>query len=323
MGLGRRSFGIHRDGSTVEALAISAHGLTIDVMTHGASLMRLQPDGAGSLVLGFDRYQDYIERGRHFGAIVGRYANRIGQGQAEIGGKIRHLDRNSNGRHLLHGGEDGTGCRNWRIDAATADSVTLADHLPDGHMGFPGNLDVRTRYRISPGPVLTIEIEAVTDAPTLCNFAQHGYFNLTGAETIADHWLSVAAESYTPVDEDLIPTGAIDPVDGTRFDFRQPTRLGDQMARGRLDHNLCLSNGHQPCRPVARLSAPGASHDLILETTEPGLQIYDATHFGHRGVALEPQVWPDAPNHPGFPDATLLPGQVYHQVTRFVLSRVA
>lgn len=318
-----RGFGTHRDGSTVEAALISAHGLSIEVMTHGASLMRLAPEGAASLVLGFETYQGYLDHGRHFGAIVGRYANRIGQGRAVIDGRAFDLDRNSLGRHLLHGGEDGTGGRNWRITALTGDSITLTDHLPDGHMGFPGNLTVRVKYRILAGPALEIAIEARTDAPTLCNFAQHGYFNLTGAADITDHLLEVPADSFTPVDDDLIPTGAVDPVAGTRFDFRQPVRLGDQMARGLLDHNLCLATTRQPCRPVARLTAPGASHALVMESTEPGLQIYDGTHLGHRGLALEPQVWPDAPNHPGFPDAGLMPGETYRQLTRFRLSRVA
>ncbi|AUH62930.1 aldose epimerase family protein [Paracoccus zhejiangensis] len=316
-----RNFGTHRDGSTVEAARISAHGPTIEVMTHGASLMRLEPDGGRSLVLGFETYQDYLDRGRHFGAIVGRYANRIGGARAVIGGEVRLLDRNWRGQHLLHGGDDGTGGRNWRIAEAGEDSVALTDHLPDGHMGFPGGLDVRVTYRILPGPVLEIVIEAVTDAPTLCNFAQHGYFNLTGGDSIADHLLTIPAEAYTPVDADLIPTGAVEPVQHTRFDFRQPTRLGAQMARGLLDHNLCLATSRQPCRAVAHLTAPGASHALTICSTEPGLQIYDGTHLGHRGIALEPQLWPDAPNHPGFPDAGLAPGETYRQVTRFVISR--
>lgn len=320
MALISRRFGVHADGSTVEAQAISAHGLSIEVMTHGASLMRLVPDGQHSLVLGFDNYQDYVQRGIYFGAIVGRYANRIGQGRALIGGKTHELDRNFLGRHLLHGGRDGTSLRNWRIEEVASDAITLTDTLPDGHMGFPGRLEVRTRYRIVAGPVLEIEIEARTNAPTLCSFAQHSYFNLTGADSIADHLLTVGAENYTPVDAEAIPTGAIDPVAGTRFDFRQPTRLGDQMARGGLDHNLCLSPDRQSCRPVARLQAPGARHALAIETTEPGLQIYDGAHIGHRGLALEPQIWPDAPNHPHFPDARLSPGETYHQVTRLVLA---
>lgn len=318
-----RHFGRHRDGRAVEAARISAHGLSIEVMTHGASLMRLVPEGAASLVLGFETYQDYLDHGRHFGAIVGRYANRIGGARAMIGGRVHQLDRNWRERHLLHGGEDGTGGRNWRITTLTEDRITLSDHLPDGHMGFPGNLDVDVTYRILPGPVLEIAIEAVTDAPTLCNFAQHGYFNLTGADSVADHVLSVPADSFTPVDDDLIPTGAVDPVDRTRFDFRQPMRLGDQMARGLLDHNLCLATARQASRPVAKLTAPGARHALTIESTEPGLQIYDGTHLDHRGVALEPQIWPDAPNHPGFPDAGLAPGETYRQLTRLVLLRRA
>lgn len=286
-------------------------------MTHGASLCAFGPEGGRSIVLGHPRYGDYLTpRGIYFGAIVGRFANRIGGARVRIGDRDHALDANFLGQHLLHGGADGTGVRNWRIEEHAPDRVTLVDHLPDGHMGFPGALDVRVTYALDRG--LSITIEATSDAETLCNFAPHPYLNLDGAVDILEHRLQVSAGRYLPVSAQMIPTGQVAAVGSTRFDFRQGAILGDRLRRGPIDHNLCLDpRSGTEARPVARLSAPDGPA-LVVETTEPGLQVYSGAHIGHAGLALEPQRWPDSPHHPGFAGARLRPGQISRQVTRLV-----
>ncbi|SDL41326.1 aldose 1-epimerase [Paracoccus chinensis] len=327
-------FDLRPDGQRVSRVAICGHGLSAWVLTHGATLQDLRLAGFPQpLVLGFPRLEPYLTEGMYFGAVVGRFANRIGHGRAWVGGEERQLNRNFLDRHLLHGGADGTGVRNWRLGEVTADRVTLHDHLPDGHMGFPGAMDVTVRYAITAGPVLEIEITAATDAETLCNFAQHSFFNLSGQPTIADHRLRCPAERYTATDPDLIPTGETPAVKGTRHDWRQPMRLGDRLDAGLIDDNLCLGDRRLASpRPVAWLSAPGGPA-LQLESTEPGLQVYAGDHIHpgapglegqpyrrFAGLALEPQLWPDAPNHPGFPSALLRPGETYRQITRIRLT---
>lgn len=326
--MSRAPFGTLPDGRVVTRATISGHGLTASVMTLGASLQDLRLDGiAHPLVLGYPNLAPYLGEGRYFGAIVGRYANRIGQARAVLDGQALRLDRNQDGRHILHGGSDGSGTRNWILAEQTEDMVTLADLLPDGHMGFPGTMLVRAIYRILPGPALSLTVLATSDAPTLCNFAQHSYFNLDGQDTVAEHRLTVPAAHYLPVDADLIPLGEPAPVRGTALDFRRPVRLGDRLDGPVIDHNLCLAPGrHAAPRQAAVLQAGGLR--LTLRSTEPGLQVYAANHLAggapgltgrsygrHAGIALESQLWPDAPNRPGFPSARLAPGQLYRQQT--------
>ncbi|MCF8481764.1 MAG: galactose mutarotase [Rhodospirillum sp.] len=329
-------FGRLPTGETVERLEISAHGLTARFLSLGAILQDLRLDGlAHPLVLGFDRLEGYLAHpDLYFGAMVGRYANRIGQGRAVLGGTLVQLDTNFRGRHLLHGGREGSSRRLWRVLAQSSDAVTFADRLPDGHMGFPGTLDVQVVFHILPGPALCIDIRAESDAETLCNFAHHSYFNLSGAPTIAGHRLGVAANAYLPVTEDLIPTGEKRDVTGTPFDFREGKILTNDLLTTGFDHNFCLSSARQSMRPVAWLEAPSGGPVMTVETTEAGLQFYDGAmvtsnaagldgqiHGAHAGLALEPQVWPDAPNQPSFPSALLRPGEVYEQRTALVFSR--
>ncbi len=323
-------------GAVVERAEISGHGLTARFLTLGAILQDLRLDGVPHpLVLGFDRLEDYLAHpDLYFGAMVGRYANRIGGARFPLGGREVGVDANFRGRHLLHGGAEGSSRRVWRIQSRAADRITFADRLPDGHMGFPGNLSVEVAVHIAEGPALHIHIRAESDAETLCNFAHHSYFNLSGRPTIAGHRLRIAASRYLPVDDDLIPTGEQRAVDGTPFDLRAGTELTPARLAHGFDHNFCLADARCPTRPVAWLAAPDGGPGLIIETTEPGLQFYDgamiaATAPGlggrplgpHAGLALEPQVWPDAPNHPAFPSALLRPGERYDQHTTLVLSR--
>lgn len=316
-------FGRLPGGEPVEAVEITAHGLRARFLTWGATLQDLRLEGVPhGLVLGFPDLGSYLAYpDLYFGAMVGRFANRIGDGRATLGGTHVQLDRNFLGRHLLHGGREGTSRRNWRIAARSDAAVTFADTLPDGHMGFPGCLTVRTTFEIRPGPALSIEVLAETDAETLFSFAHHAYFNLGGGPTIAGHSLRIAADHYLPVSDELIPTGEVAAVTGTPFDFRDPVTLDAGRLAVGYDHNFCLSEERGPVRPVADLVAPDGRVTMTIRTTEPGLQVYDgaaiaAGPFGaHAGLALEPQVWPDAPNHRHFPSALLRPGETYRQHT--------
>ncbi|WP_287886386.1 MULTISPECIES: aldose epimerase family protein [Paracoccus] len=323
-----RKFGMLPDGRPVMQATISGHGLTASIITLGASLQDLRLSGVGySLVLGFPRLEPYLDEGRYFGAVVGRHANRIAHGRAVIDGQDLQLDRNQDGRHLLHGGHDGCGTRNWMLADWDESSVALADYLPAGHMGFPGAMLIRATWSILPGPTLMLTILATSDEATFCNFAQHSYFNLDGAETVADHRLAIPAETYLPVDGDMIPLGDPAPVQGTHLDFRAPVALGERLGGPRIDHNLCVSSRRRIMpRKVAMLQAGGLM--MSLRSTEPGLQVYPGEHLApgapglngrpygrHAGIALESQLWPDAPNHADYPSALLGPGELYRQST--------
>jgi aldose 1-epimerase len=314
------------EGQAVEAATIAAHGLAARVLSFGATLQGLWLDGrADSLLLGLDTLADYVAQPIYVGALVGRFANRIGGASAVIDGRTHRLDANWLGRHMLHGGADGSGRRVWHLAEWSPNALTLRDVLPDGHMGFPGRLEVTARFEIVAGPALDLTVEAVTDAPTWCGFAQHGYWALGGG-TALDQTLRIAAARYLPVDADCIPAGPPLSVAGTAFDLRKGARLRQILPETGFDHNFCLSDNRLACRPVAWLSAGDGSLTLRIDSTEPGLQVFDgrATEAvagwpAYAGIALEPQIWPDAPNRPDFPSALLRPGETYRQVTRFAL----
>lgn len=307
------------DGSTVYELALQGGGLRAKILSFGACLQDLRLEGQSHpLVLGHADPQAYLSNPAYFGAIVGRYANRIAQGRARIGERVVQLDQNTPQGHLLHGGRAGTGHLNWRVLDHTPEHAALAITLPDGHMGFPGQLEVRATYRLLPDATLEIAISATTSAPTLCSFASHNYFNLDGAPDLTGHTLRVGAETYLPIDATGIPLGHTAPVAGTRFDLREPRGLGTDLA---FDHCFCF-DGAQVIRPVATLTAGPVA--MALHSDAPGLQVYTGDgiapdgRFGPRaGVALEPQIWPDAPNHPSFPQAELHPGETFQQRTQF------
>ena len=327
----RAVFGTTPDGRRVDRVAIAGHGLSVGLITWGATIQDVRLAGYPQpLVLGYPAFPPYLVEGKSCGAIVGRFANRIGGASAFIGGAQRRLDANFLGRHTLHGGSDGTGVRLWRLVDAGPDHATMTDTLPDGHMGFPGKLEVAVTYRIVPGPALEIGITATTDAETVCNFATHGYWNLDGREDISAHVFQCDAPWFAPVDDELIPTGDPGPVGGTRHDWRQGAGMADRLHAGLIDVSLHLSDRRAAVpRPVARLSAPDGP-TLTVETTEPAIQVYAGAHLNggapgltgqpyarFAGLALEPQVGPDAPNRPGYPDPVLRVGETYRQVTRF------
>ncbi len=315
---------------TLNRHVIAGHGLTATFTEWGAALVDLRLDGvAHPLVLGLADLEDYA-RGlsNYMGATAGRFANRIGNARFTLDGVEHRTDANFEGRHTLHGGSAGTGKRVWEVIEHGEAAIALAIDLADGEMGFPGAMRIEARFACVAGPALRIAYRATCEAPTIVNLAHHSYWNLSGAADVSDHYLTVAADRYVAVDDDMIPTG-VAPVAGTPFDFRAGLPLPGE---GLLDHNLCLSDARVALRDVAVLHAPGLS--MTVATTEPGLQVYDGAKLrtpvpgidgriyrAHAGVALEPQLWPDAPNHAGFPDGTLRPGETYEQVTVFTFTK--
>ncbi len=329
------SFGTTADGETVRRCRIAGGGLTATAMQWGAALQDLRLDGHDApLVLGFDRFDDYPAASPYFGAIAGRYANRIAGGRFVIDGRRYQSDLNFLGKHTLHGGARSTAKRVWSLAARGDDFVAFALRDPDGEMGFPGNLDILCTYRLKPPATLSIELTATCDRPTLCNLTNHSYFNLDdgGSGDILDHRLMIAAGAYLPVDQDRIPTGEVRPVDGGMFDFRlaRPIRLEEGGAQAIYDHNFCLAAGRGPLKQAAWAQGASSGVEMEMWTTEPGVQFYaghkvgrDAPGLGGRqyrawaGFCLEAQCWPDSPNRPYFPQAVLRPGEQYRQVTEY------
>lgn len=302
--------------------------LTAHVLTYGAIVQDLRfKDVDYPLVLGMDDLAGYLAQTGYFGAIVGRFANRIGGGHFCIDGQEYQTDRNFRGRHTLHGGSNGISSQLWRVEQQSDNRVVLSLDLADGEMGFPGRMQIIAGISLD-GEALSFDLSAESDAPTPCNLAHHGYFDLDGRADIRNHSLRIDASHYLPVDDDLIPTGEIAPVAGTDFDFCTPRQIGNFG----YDHNFCLSARPRPLRPVALLTG-GSGLSMQVETTACGLQFYDGAYIGqmtglegrpyhpHAGLALETQHWPDAPNRSDFPDAILRPGQKYSETTTYRLIR--
>lgn len=300
----------------------STTGLEATILAHGATLMRLRaPDARGRLgdvVLGFDDPRAYADPHPYLGAIVGRYANRIAHARFALGGRTHALVANE-GPHCLHGGAIGFDRVVWEAEPIGDAAVALRHRSVAGDQGFPGALDVQVVYRLEAN-ALRIEMRATCDAATVVSLASHAYWNLEdgGATPVHAHRLAIAAQRYTPVDASKIPTGAIEPVADTRFDFR-----AERAIDGDYDHNFAL-DAAPPDAVAARLVAPGSGRTLALRTSLPGLQLYTGTCFDERrafrdglrtprsgAVALEAQHFPNAPNEPRFPSARLDPGDVY------------
>jgi len=327
-------------------------GMQVDIMTLGATITALRvPDRDGKVddvVLGFEAPQQYLDESPYFGAIVGRYGNRIANGRFQIDDATYTLATN-NGKHHLHGGDVGFDKRLWHVasDLPCNDSVvTLRIVSPDGEEGYPGTLTAQVTYRVLPSEnTLTVEYEATTEGkPTVVNLTQHSYFNLSGhsAGSAMHHVLQIAADRYTACDEGLIPTGELASVDGTPMDFRKPTVVGAridddfealQFGQG-YDHNYVLKEdavGTQ--KPAAVLVDPKSGRVLTVCTDEPGMQFYTSNFldgtltgksggvYGHRNaICLETQHFPDSPNQPAFPSTLLQPGEVYKTKTSFAFS---
>lgn len=306
----------------------STSGLEVAVLAHGATLMRVvAPDAhgrPGDVVLGFDDPRAYLGSHPHLGGIIGRYANRIANARFALDGRVHALVANE-GPQCLHGGAVGFDRVVWDAEAIGDTSVEMRHRSAAGDQGFPGTLDARVVYRLQ-GNALRIEMHATSDAPTVVGLTSHAYWNLEdgGATSASAHRLRIAAGHHTPVDAALIPSGAIAPVAGTRFEFRTARAI-----EGDYDDNFVLDAG-PPDGIAAHLVAPGSGRTLSLRTSLPGLQLYTGTCFdgsrAFRGgvrtprsgaIALEAQQFPNAPNEPRFPSARLDPGAVYQHFIDF------
>lgn len=329
-------FGRTPEGETVQRFQISGGGLTASILNWGAVVQDLRLAGHDApLVLGFEAFDHYLHHSPYFGATAGRFANRIANGAFAIDGRHCQTDRNFLEKHTLHGGSQGFGTRLWDVALHGPDFVTLSLHSVSGDMGFPGAIDVTCTYRLKIPGTLSVEYSATAEAPTLCNLAHHSYFNLDdgGSGDILDHEMTIAAAAYLPVDDEMIPTGVVQPVDGTDFDFRapRPVRSLENGGQRLYDHNFCLAASRGPLRHAVSVAGARSGVGLDVWTTEPGVQFYCGAYLkpdmpaglgGRRyrpysGFCLEPQVWPDAPNRPYFPQALLWPGEKYHQITEY------
>ncbi|MES1200614.1 MAG: aldose epimerase family protein [Pseudomonadota bacterium] len=342
-------FGKLPAGADVEAVEIGAAGVQARILTLGACVQSLQVQGADGcaedVVLGHDNIAQYVEKPLYLGCTIGRFANRIAGGRFELDGQAYDLVK-SDGPNTLHGGLRGFDKVLWRIEAVSADSVTLTYVSPDGDQGFPGTLTASATYAVTDTQELVATFEARTDKPTIVSMTNHCYFNLAGAnsgKSILDHHLTIFADAFTPVDETAIPTGELRSVSGTPFDFREARRIGahidDADAQLRLgrgyDHNLAVhfERSASP-RYAARLEHRESGRALDLFTTEPGLQFYsgnflDGTLIGKGGtpygfrsaLCLEPQLFPNAPNEPRFASPRLDPGEIYRHVSIYKFSQ--
>lgn len=338
-------FGKLADGTKVYRWSLANGGTRLKVLSYGGIVQSLEiPDRHGrykNVSLGFDNIEDYVAKTPYFGALIGRYGNRIAKGQFTLDGKSYQLSVND-GVNSLHGGTKGFDKNVWDVECFTSGSdVGLVLHYTsiDGEMGYPGTLRAKVTYTLTRHGDWRIDYEATTDKATVVNLTSHVYWNLAGegSGSIYDHELEIAASRYTPVDSGLIPTGELAKVAGTPFDFRRAKTVGrdirvahQQLLYGKgIDHNWVLDKGIT-ARPeqVATLRDPSSGRTLTIASNEPGLQFYsgnflDGTLVGTGGhiyrqgdaLCLETQHFPDSPNQPSFPSTVLRPGQTYRTST--------
>lgn len=349
MDIKKQSFGKTTDGKAVDIYTlVNKNGSEVRITNYGGILQSLKvPDRYGNLgdvLLGYDSVEQYIKNSPYFGALIGRYGNRIGKGTFELEGKTYTLATNDGENHL-HGGNVGFDKVLWDVKEITEDGapgLELSYLSKDGEEGYPGNLKVTVKYLWTDDNELKIDYTATTDKPTVVNLTSHGYFNLAGKGDILKHELMINADRFTPVDSGLIPTGEMLPVADTPFDFRTPKAIGkdinadDQQIKygPGYDHNFVLNRDKEgEMILVADVYDPETGRDMVVWTTEPGLQFYsgnflDGTITGkggwvyekHAAFCLETQHYPDSPNKPQWPTTTLLPGQVYKTSTIYKFS---
>ncbi|MEQ1404607.1 aldose epimerase family protein [Neorhizobium sp. Rsf11] len=331
-------FGTTENGEPVYRVRIAGGGLTASIITWGAVIQDLRLEGhRPPLVLGFEAFDPYPIHSPYFGATPGRCANRISAGRFTLDGRQYQLEMNQPGIGHLHGGTDGLGRSNWSIVDHAADKVVLQITDPDGRAGYPGNCTVTATYQLKDHGVLSVIYESTTDQPTLANICQHSYFNLDGREDALGHDIMIAADQLVEVDEKQLPTGRLTSVADTPFDLREmgPMKRFDDGKQVLFDHNFCLSPERTRKRSVALARSVYSGVSMEVRTTEPGVQFYAAFKLqeipvpgleGRRygpfaGFCLETQVWPDAINHPDFPNVVLRPGEVLRQETDYVFSK--
>jgi len=346
----KKPFGTLPDGREVEVYVLTNHtGMHLSIATYGGIITSLTaPDRGGHLadvVLGFDSLDQYLAGHPYFGAIVGRYANRIAKGAFTLDGESYSLAVNNNDNHL-HGGIEGFDKVLWRAQPrSTADGpqLELTYVSADGEEGYPGRLDVTVTYTLTHNLELRIDYRATTDKPTPINLTNHSYFNLAGQGSgdILDHRVSIDADRFTPVDSGLIPTGELRRVDGTPMDLREPITIGSRIEAdneqlrfaGGYDHNWVLNKAGKELSHAATVSDPTTGRGMEVLTREPGVQFYtanfldgslsgkDAALYSRRcALCLETQHFPDSPNKPDFPSTVLRPGDLYDTTTVYRFS---
>lgn len=346
----KQAFGKAESGEEVELYTLAnSKGMEAAITTYGARVVSLKvPDRSGKaadVVLGFDALDGYQQRNPYFGAIVGRYGNRIAKGHFTLNGVEYTLARN-NGENHLHGGLVGFDKVVWKareVSASGGQGLELSYRSKDGEEGYPGNLSVTVTYTLTDASELRIDYAATTDKDTVLNLTNHSYFNLAGAGDgdVLGHQVTINADRYTPVDAGLIPTGELRSVEGTPFDFRQPHAIGEringddeQLKVGKgYDHNFAINGEAGTLRPAARVVEPRSGRVMDVLTTQPGMQFYTGNYldgtlkgkggktYGQRyGFCMETQHFPDSPNQPSFPAVVLKPGEQYRTTTVYRFS---
>jgi len=345
----KTEFGMTPEGESVDVYTlINPNGMEVRAITFGGIITSIRvPDKNGKfddVALGFDNLEAYLRNPPFFGAIIGRYGNRIAKGRFTLDGKTYTLAINNAPNHL-HGGNRGFDKLVWKAESFKKDDtvgVVFTHTSPDGDEGYPGNLSLKVTYTLTPRNTIEVDYEAATDKATPVNLTQHTYFNLAGEGQvdILNHVLRLNATRYTPVDATLIPTGELASVEGTPLDFREPTRIGEriddqhqQMQYGKgYDHNFIVDRNGTEITVAARVEEPTSGRVLEVSTTEPGMQFYTGNFLdglkgknGHAyarrtGFCLETQHFPDSPNKPQFPNTILRPEQTYRSKTVFAFS---
>lgn len=346
LSLAKAPFGTTPEGQDVTGYTLTnTHGLRATIIEYGAILVSLEvPDRHGQLAdiaLGFDDLDSYIRRNPLFGAVVGRYANRIADASFMLDGRIYRITANAGKNHIHGGGNKRFDKVVWKGSPYQSDTevgVRLTHFSPDGEEGFPGNLNCTVTYSLTDDNELKIAYEATTDKATILNLTNHSYFNLAGAGhgNVLDHELTINAPWYTPAGEGLIPTGEIHAVKNTPLDFTEPRKIGARITqltetRG-YDHNYVLNSTYGSASLAARVHEPASGRVMEVYTTEPGVQLYTANgmrnlkgkkgqvYHNHYGFCLETQHFPDSPNKPHFPSTVLRPDRKFESATTFKFS---
>ena len=325
-------------GQQIDRIGLRGGQLQVEIITFGATIRNILVHGLSApqnVVLGFETAEEYFAyRSCYVGCIIGRFANRIARGSFSLDDTLYHLTRNENGLNHLHGGSDAFSSKIWTIEDVTESAVVLSLTSPAGDQGYPGSVTAKCRYSIEGDRSLKISLAAISDAPTIINLTAHSYFNLSGAPTVAEHKVQIPAENFLPRDNFQIPTGEILPVAGTPYDFRQMRPLDLQNGSSQYDHAYVFDRA--PTAEVRRVagrlkSGSGArvSDCRRVWSTEPCVQFYDGGSMPaivrssgpdlgcHAGLCLEPQRFPDSPNHINFSDTTLNPGDTYTHCTEY------
>lgn len=331
------------DGHEITQYTLSnANGMTVKIINYGGAITNiLFPDKngvSGDVALGFDSLDEYTSpENPHFGCITGRFANRISKGKFAIDGKTYQVSINNNG-NTLHGGVSGFNRKIWSAELLQGYKLKLAYTSKDGEEGFPGNCAVEVIYSLTDDNSLRIDYSATTDQPTIVNLTNHSYFNLSAGNqsTVLDHEIWIDADKYVPVNDEFIPTGKLEPVEGTVMDLRKPLRVGnniDKIEGGGYDHTYVLNKKTGGPELAAGVYEKESGRYMEIFTTEPGVQFYSGnmltgTLRGKKGkiypvrggFCLEAQHFPDSPNQPSFPNTVLRPGETYNQTTIYKFS---